>query len=222
MIRCPRDGAELELHYKAAGKLEVDACTQCAGVWLDSAELAELCPTVSHLPERRDEVAFTPEVLGAEPFPCPRCPPLEGGARVLAKPIRVAGLLIDFCLACGGVWLDASEAAELLREPEAAPPATKSASPFRHSALELARTGETQCGHCKAAVERARLYAVAGGFVCGPCYFGSPEKHRDALARRSKPAEEDLFTSLARGLMDLYDELNASATARMRDAYRKR
>ncbi|MFO0554269.1 MAG: zf-TFIIB domain-containing protein [Polyangiaceae bacterium] len=217
MISCPRDGIELEIHHKAAGKFEVDVCPRCSGVWLDSAELAELCPTASHLPERRDEFALTPELDGVEPLVCPRCTAPERGARVLAKPVQVAGLLLDFCLVCGGVWLDAEDATEILREP-GAPPAPRSATPFRQSAIELEETGETRCGRCNTAVSRARLYAVEGGFVCGECHFGAPEKHREAL-RSQKSNGVNLVTSLARELLGIFDDLRGGPTARMRAEY---
>lgn len=168
MPNCPRDGAALEVAHRADQRFEIDVCKTCGGVWLDSHELAGLCPTAAHLPERRDEavlaaVAAAPDLHSRGIASCPRCS---------AKPhqLVLAGLAVDFCHACGGVWLDADEAASILRDPpkeQAARP--RSATPFRETALDIATTGSSRCVACGERTEAKKLFARPEGFVCIRC-----------------------------------------------------
>jgi len=41
-FRCPKCGASLvEMHYKG---IEIDKCSRCEGIWLDSGELERMLP----------------------------------------------------------------------------------------------------------------------------------------------------------------------------------
>jgi uncharacterized protein len=41
-FRCPKCGASLiEMHYKG---IEIDKCSRCQGIWLDSGELERMLP----------------------------------------------------------------------------------------------------------------------------------------------------------------------------------
>lgn len=202
---CPRDSSALEVVSRADGKLEVDVCRQCGGLWLDSAELAALCPTAAHLPERKDEVILTALAssetgkLQATMRACPRCKgaPFE---------IRLAGLLLDFCAGCGGVWVDGDEVARIVREPPAERAvAMPGGSPFRRAAAELAADGKASCAQCKQRVAEADLYAKRDGFVCFVCWAAEYQEQADERARAG---------ALVRALVDtLFDFVITPMTA---------
>lgn len=190
---CPRDFSTLEAVQRAEGKLEVDVCRQCAGVWLDSHELAALCPTASHLPERKDEVILAALArspaghLHATLDACPRCKgkPFE---------LRLAGLLIDFCPGCGGVWLDGPEVERIVRDPPTERAvAMPGGSPFRRAAAELAADGKASCAQCQKRVPETALYANHDGFVCFGCW---------AVGHQEKADERAKAGAFIRGLTD--------------------
>jgi Zn-finger nucleic acid-binding protein len=143
----------------------IDVCERCRGVWLDEAELEGLCPSVSHLPSRRMEVAL----LGARGAGIARCP------RCNAAPIEfaVVDLLIDFCDTCGGVWLDGAEVDELLlpsEEQDAARTKRARQGGYRASALRAVRKGVVECAECRRTVSIEDTFVLPSGFVCNKCY----------------------------------------------------
>lgn len=183
-LLCPRDRTELTLEHSLDGKLEIDRCRTCSGIWLDANELAALCPTASHLPERREEVFFALEQHPCSPFACLRCAGrgLDGPGRYTAtspaeavRQITLVDLVVDFCLACGGVWLDGDELWDLFRD-RPTPGKKAPASPFRMSAAEVGATGSTVCHVCRARVAKGALYASSGGYMCLRCYSAWPEQ----------------------------------------------
>jgi Zn-finger nucleic acid-binding protein len=183
VLTCPRDGTALDVVHRADQKFEIDVCKQCSGVWLDSHELAGLCPTASHLPARRDEAILSAVAAGREASGIATCP------RCSARPhqLELAGTLIDFCAACGGIWLDRYEVEALLRDPpkEHKEPATNG-SPFRQTAAELQATGASRCSACGARADAKNLYARREGFVCTMCWVKDYQDDAQARARRSE------------------------------------
>lgn len=144
----------------------IDVCDACHGVWLDENELEGLCPSVSDLPARRDEVAFLGE-RGAGISTCPRCQstPLQ---------FAVVDVLIDFCDACGGVWLDGPEADELMLPPEEKAPPRRGRprqGGYRASALQAVRKGVIDCLVCHATVSIEQCYVREEGLVCTRCHI---------------------------------------------------
>jgi len=186
--RCPRDEQPLEVVHRVDGKLEVDVCRTCGGVWLDSHELAELCPTASHFGDRREEVLLTELArsddgrLSASMLRCPKCAAGEGTAPPVE--ILVAQAKLDFCTECGGIWLDAEEAAALVRDPpREAGTVRAAATPFRQAATDLAAIGKTRCSSCRNAVDASELFAQRDGFICRVCWADTHQAEANRRAR---------------------------------------
>ncbi len=100
MLKCPRDGAELEIEHRRG--IEVDHCPTCNGRWLDHNELDQLEATVAPVEDQRRatiEYAKRPSELD-----CPVC-----GERMRAFNYRAYNLEIDTCKDEHGFWLDAGE-----------------------------------------------------------------------------------------------------------------
>ena len=77
-MRCPTCGNEMT--PTSAEHVEVDMCTNCGGIWLDSSEFEELLGTIR----------------------CPSCDRL-----MYIRELR--GVEYDWCPGCGSVWLDRGE-----------------------------------------------------------------------------------------------------------------
>jgi Zn-finger nucleic acid-binding protein len=171
-LSCPRCTAALEPRrvrpVTGGAALMVHHCGACGGLWMDREVLAVLCPTVSHLPEHRVEAAL----LGrADTAACPRC-------RASAVGVDVVGVEVDFCVRCGGVWLDADE----FEESELMGPASGSASgggPYRRAPTSV-RSSAVACAHCGEQTPIARTLMRELGLVCPPCHVAAEERLRKA------------------------------------------
>ncbi len=101
---------EGQLEKLRVGRIEVDQCPQCSGIWFDFGELEEALQAadVDRLKNRVDNNAGH-DALEA---PCPVC-----GGRGKMVPVKDMkhGLHIDTCTVCYGHWLDGGEL-EALRE----------------------------------------------------------------------------------------------------------
>ena len=91
-------------------EVEIDYCTDCAGIWLDAGELELLLESAA----KSNEVllSFQPGVSDEKPRKCPIClkkmeKVLVGGAD---KPE-----LIDRCPKNHGLWFDAGELEQILK-----------------------------------------------------------------------------------------------------------
>jgi Zn-finger nucleic acid-binding protein len=99
MLKCPRDGAELEAETHM--KIEVDHCPACNGRWLDHHELEHLEATVAHEDHRKGMIDYAnnqSELL------CPVC-----SKTMTAFNYRAYNLELDTCEEQHGYWLDAGE-----------------------------------------------------------------------------------------------------------------
>jgi Zn-finger nucleic acid-binding protein len=76
-----------------AGKVELDRCTFCSGLWFDGGELEALLGR--KLPAKLD-----PDVITSR-----KCPVDS----VSMQAAEVAGLRVEFCTKCHGVFLDDGE-----------------------------------------------------------------------------------------------------------------
>ena len=104
-IDCPRCHVGMSVvgfdTYKGR-RIEVDACPQCNGIWLDSGELRKV------LGDKKLSDYLTKEIgtKTDSPLLCPR----DAGL----MDIEIADdIEVDVCLTCNGVWLDAGELAGL-------------------------------------------------------------------------------------------------------------
>ena len=110
-MQCPRDEGTL-IRETYEGNVVVDRCTSCAGIWLDSGELKDIQETIEH--DYSHELGRIDTVSAAYALArqktqanveCPKC-----ASALHAKEYGYCSqILIDRCLECGGVWLDAGE-----------------------------------------------------------------------------------------------------------------
>lgn len=103
---CPVEGSALVRHTH--GKLAIDACPQCRGLWFSGSVIDRLRdhPGFTAL---RDGISTPSGAHRVEDRRCPACP-----ASRLSS-VRVRGVELDRCGECGGVWFDPGEL-ELIRQ----------------------------------------------------------------------------------------------------------
>ncbi|MFA7480349.1 MAG: DUF5685 family protein [Vulcanimicrobiota bacterium] len=108
LLHCPSCGSNL--HPCQLGRVEVDECTGCNGLWLDHGELEELAG-LKQLPPRLLTIQKTRaiQVRPEGTRPCPRCSKLLLGT-------LVKGVRLDICPDCQGLWLDQGELNQLLED----------------------------------------------------------------------------------------------------------
>ncbi len=108
LLKCP--GCHTPLKSQTVGKVEVDVCPSCAGLWLDRHELKALARMRSlpgWLLEPVIAVSDRPQIPEGERR-CPRCDAL----------LQVAdnkGVHIDLCRSCEGVYFDRGELNQVLK-----------------------------------------------------------------------------------------------------------
>ena len=112
----------------AGGALTLDYCPRCGGLWFDRSEVGQLAarPQSSlheHVPERLERVRppchGCQAPLDRDAEKCAAC----GRANVIACPVcdrlmerrAHAGLMLDFCQQCHGVWFDNAELSAIWR-----------------------------------------------------------------------------------------------------------
>ncbi len=99
-MRCPVCEADT-LHPLEHEGVELDFCSACKGTWFDQGEVAFYVETATDMPAFKDVVgtARPTERL------CPHCQ-----REMLELKYRPeAGLMLDVCGSCRGIWLDAGE-----------------------------------------------------------------------------------------------------------------
>jgi Zn-finger nucleic acid-binding protein len=103
-IHCPRCFKNMiRAEMKAFGrKFDIDICTSCKGIWLDTGELAKL------LKDKKLTDYLTKDIgtKSESKLVCPRC----GGLMDLE---HADDIEVDVCLNCNGVWLDEGELDDL-------------------------------------------------------------------------------------------------------------
>jgi len=109
---CPR--CKLEMHTQKiserTGEIEVDICSHCKGTWYDQGELSDLEKLVKpvfievrNIPNEYDQLTA---------LSCPRC-------KVIMKKAehsRDVNVILDYCEACAGIWLDGGELTAIQKE----------------------------------------------------------------------------------------------------------
>jgi Zn-finger nucleic acid-binding protein len=111
-MQCPVDGTELtETRYE--GKILVDGCRTCRGMWLDHGELEQILETherhhADALARQEDYYGETVEVARQRQHPVEACP--HCGAEMERREYGAnSGVLIDACIKGCGIWLDRHE-----------------------------------------------------------------------------------------------------------------
>ena len=111
---CPK--CEGKLVEKTYGRVRVDRCVDCEGIWFDANEVRAL---VAHATRQKDDVPQTAakgkSVLDDATGRCPHC--VDTLDRV--ESLAVAGLHYDRCRTCRGAWLDAGEIDQIMADPDA-------------------------------------------------------------------------------------------------------
>ena len=120
---CPRDHAHLveETRPVLGPDVKVDACPTCHGIYLDKGELLRLTGN-------RPLNTFLTKYVGIDSdstLLCPGC----GGIMDLED---AAGVKVDVCITCFGLWLDAGELEQLQ---DADPKAFRELSPEKRAEL---------------------------------------------------------------------------------------
>jgi Zn-finger nucleic acid-binding protein len=111
-LKCPHDGATLERDTYETD-IEVDDCPECEGIWLDHGELEKIQATVEI--DYKRELSDVPDTVvqsyknarGDEErkLACPAC----GGEMTAKEHGYCSQIIVDVCIECQGVWLDAGE-----------------------------------------------------------------------------------------------------------------
>ncbi|MCE9647164.1 MAG: zf-TFIIB domain-containing protein [Chloroflexi bacterium] len=98
---CPKCGTELvKKYYK--GMIEVDACPNCRGMWLDLNELDKLEDIVFDDDAHKGSLIHFQSTTG---FSCPHC-----GTNLHEFQYRLYDLKLEYCAENNhGFWLDAGE-----------------------------------------------------------------------------------------------------------------
>ena len=114
MKNCPRCEIPLEITYinERGGKIEVDKCPNCKGIWFDKGELNELEKIVEPVLIEFRKIPKDIDQLNG--LWCPNCTP----QKMMDKKIhpRDEEVIIDICSKCEGVWLDPGELEAIQKE----------------------------------------------------------------------------------------------------------
>jgi Zn-finger nucleic acid-binding protein len=103
---CPRCSDELPvmLVHVVDGKLTLDSCRSCGGLWLDAAEWKPVVGSVRSIQR--------PQVLALDfrRLDCPACGHSDDKAGLVPRGLKgIDELEIDICGDGGGAWLDRGE-----------------------------------------------------------------------------------------------------------------
>ncbi|MFO0613001.1 MAG: zf-TFIIB domain-containing protein [Polyangiaceae bacterium] len=181
VIHCPSCSCLMERHVGGRTKdqeIGFARCPVCGAVWLDEFDAPGLGKPVARL-------AFDAEALAIAWPPttrfsaCPRCAtPTEDAVRQ----IKLLDVVIDFCVRCHGLYLDAGELDALVRavaDADAAANANYRAAPRVRNAIG-ARSFE--CARCGEERPTAESCILPAGLVCGSCFYERGEAALSASA----------------------------------------
>ena len=100
---------------KKAGKLDLDKCFVCSGIWFDEGEMKKIA---YHNPKKKTVGSYINESklykkLNEKGGLCPRC---KIPMRKMRGKNSLRKIAIDVCKKCEGVWLDGGEVNYLLKD----------------------------------------------------------------------------------------------------------
>ncbi len=103
-MQCPKcNDTQLAVKRAKGGKLELDQCPRCQGIWFDKGELDVALGAKSAKHFEVPKIALQNNAIC-----CPRC---NEGMYEFCYP-RTA-VFIDMCKSCSGIWLDNKEWTEI-------------------------------------------------------------------------------------------------------------
>lgn len=206
-IQCPR--CAVTMHLAPLGPADahepfvVGRCGDCQGLWVDRDDLRRAEPALDRIPQHVEQ-ALRAETRFGGIARCPRC---------AAPPVTFPffEVLIDWCGACGGVWLDAGELADLrasVAQVRREGRAQETLRHFRQQAAEAVVIGTVRCARCRSAVPLAETWMSGDGAVCSAC------GHEERYGVKAATAEE--LTSM--GADDLRGPIARALAAALPDA----
>jgi Zn-finger nucleic acid-binding protein len=107
-LPCPK--CEINLEQVMIGTVPVNECTQCHGIWVQTATFDEICSdqeaqsAVLGLPHQTFKPGEQPIDMRIRYFPCPSCQALMNRVNFA----RCSGVIIDVCR-IHGVWFEKDE-----------------------------------------------------------------------------------------------------------------
>ena len=133
---CPK--CDSELQYTDLSEVPVHECPQCHGVWFERGELEQTADQTAPILVWMDFELWNNHelfnVLESE-LNCP-----ADGQGMASIHYGDTGVVVDHCVNCGGVWLDAGEFEHIilaLKEEVASKPASAYIKTALHEAAEL-------------------------------------------------------------------------------------
>ncbi|MBI3926615.1 MAG: zf-TFIIB domain-containing protein [Armatimonadetes bacterium] len=92
-----------------ASGLELDSCPQCFGIWFDGRELSRFFSSKALFTRLLNERQAVPVRPSKPPGPrtCPRC-------HQVMELAGAAGVELDLCRRCSGIWFDHGELSHLI------------------------------------------------------------------------------------------------------------
>lgn len=194
-IRCPRCDEGMGSFVRRArsagsGTADVRAemCDGCGGVWVDGSGVAKAYPAFEHLVDRVAE-AVLPVTGAAQPIAmCPRC-------KGVTRPFGFFGLVLDVCLDCQGLWVDADELEDLARTADRAdglPAPAPRHRGYRENAVAVARSGAVLCKRCDMQIDLAAAQMTSEGPMCPTCAETFRNRRLDAALKDYEPPTEPL------------------------------
>jgi hypothetical protein len=133
---CPRCSSELEL--EKLSDIPVHECPQCRGVWFERGELEKTADHAAPDLAWIDFELWKDQELFNVSESALKCP--ADGQGLAAIQYDATGVIVDHCVKCGGVWLDAGEFEKIiatLKDEAAAMPASAYVKTALHEAAEL-------------------------------------------------------------------------------------
>jgi Zn-finger nucleic acid-binding protein len=100
-MQCPKCQSDAP-NFDTAEGVQVNFCNGCKGLWFDQGELALYCETEQDVPDLDNLLSQAKSTS----YACPRCQ----DATLMELPYFAGeAVLIDWCPACHGAWLDPHE-----------------------------------------------------------------------------------------------------------------
>lgn len=166
-LTCPRCNTPLTPPRSADGAEPATAesalCGRCGGQWVEREALRRVDAVMEQLPLHHDEVMRHETRFGG----ISTCP----GCRSVPLTFAFFEVLIDWCPACGGVWFDGGEVADLKTSIETLRQQGGDAgfAHFRQQAADAITIGTVRCKDCGAPTLLNETWMGTRGPLCPAC-----------------------------------------------------